>query len=69
MAHWASTAIELSRTKYREIDIHHRSFVGPQDQNFSPDQVIWFLERLLALLDSDDERRQLIGAAGFELRK
>jgi hypothetical protein len=66
---WTSTAIEISRTRHHQISVYHRAFVGTHDLDFRPDQVVGYLARLLALLDTGDERRRLVDIVGFGLKR
>jgi hypothetical protein len=65
MRRWKDTAVELSRTRFRQIIDLHTAFNEATDSELRPDKVIHFLGLLLDLLDNDEERLRVIHAEAF----
>lgn len=69
MNRWRDTALEISRTQYRDIVILHQAYSECSDAELRPDKVISFLDSLYQLMADDDERRKLITTEAIHLRR
>ncbi len=69
MNRWRDTALEISRTRNRDITILHQAYSECSEAELKPGKVISFLDSLYQFMADDDERRKLITAEAIHLRR
>ena len=65
---WKDTAIEIDSSKYRDILRIFEIYAEIPLSELRTDQVISYIEELLAILDSPEQQKSLIRAEAFQFR-
>ena len=65
---WSATAFEICPDRHRDIARLRDIYLEIPSEELRPQQVISFIEALLAALSSDDDRRTLIQAEALQFR-
>ena len=66
---WSSTAFEISSESYKDIAMLRQIYLEIPDIELRPRQIISFIEELLRVLPSDEDRKTLVRAEALQFRK
>lgn len=66
---WSSTAMEISREKYRDVARLRTIYMEIPADELRPSQIVSFLEQMLQAMQSDEERKTFIRAEFFQFKK
>lgn len=69
MDRWRDTALEISRSRYKDILILHQAYAECSDAELTPEKVIVYLDSLYQRMANEEERRKLIMTEAIHLRR